>query len=78
MREVAVTIRIFDKWTARADEGVWCVLVGPPEVATVLNAIADPPPPGVRLDEQRLREARALYPELVVVVDVGSRIDKVH
>jgi hypothetical protein len=75
---VALTIQIFGKWTARADDGIWCVLVGPPEVATVLNAIADPPPLGVRLDDQRLREARALYPELTVVVDSGSGDDRVH
>ena len=49
VRGVAVTIRIFGRWTARADDGVWYVLVGPPEVATVLNAIADPPPSGVPL-----------------------------
>jgi hypothetical protein len=63
---VALTIRIFGRWTARAEDGVWCVFQGPPEVALVLNAIADPPPAGVHVDEQRLREARALYPDLQV------------
>jgi hypothetical protein len=72
---VSVTIRIFGRWTARCDDGVWCVLVGPPEVALVLNAIADPPTQGATFDEQRLREARAMYPELSVVADpkVGGR-----
>lgn len=57
---MALTIRIFRKWTARADEGVWCVLDGPPGVAAVLNAIADALPAGVHVDAQRLQEARAL------------------
>jgi hypothetical protein len=35
----------------RVDEGVWCVLGGPPEVALMLNAIADSPPAGVHVDE---------------------------
>jgi hypothetical protein len=64
---VAVTIRIFGRWTARTEEGVWCVLEGPPDIAVVLNAIADAPPAGVHVDEQRLREARALYPDLRVL-----------
>lgn len=64
---MALTIRIFGRWTARVDEGVWCVLEGPPEVAVVLNAIADPPPAGVQVDEQRLREARVMYPDLRVL-----------
>jgi hypothetical protein len=67
---VALTIRIFGRWTARAEDGVWCVFEGPPEVALVLNAIADAPLPGVHVDEQRLREARVLYPDLEVF---GSR-----
>jgi hypothetical protein len=65
---VSITIRIFERWTARCDDGIWCVLVGPPEVAAVLNAIADRPTKGVTVDDQRLREARTLYPELRVVV----------
>jgi len=43
------------------------VLEGPPDVAMVLNAIADAPPAGVHVDEQRLCEARALYPDLQVL-----------
>jgi hypothetical protein len=61
---VPLRIRIFGRWTAYAEDGVWCVLVGPPEVTTVLNAIADPPPEGVHVDDQQLSEARALYPDL--------------
>jgi hypothetical protein len=38
---VVVTIRIFGRCTTRADDRVWCVLEGPAEIATVLNAIAD-------------------------------------
>jgi hypothetical protein len=64
---VALTIRIFERWTARVEEGVWCVLEGPPEVAVVLNAIADAPPAGVHVDEQRLFEARIMYPGLRVL-----------
>jgi hypothetical protein len=75
---VAVTIRIFGLWTARLDEGIWSVLVGPPEVATVLNAIADPPPDDISIDEHRLQEARALYPDLTVVVDSRSSDRRVH
>jgi hypothetical protein len=64
---VALTIRIFGRWTARLEEGVWCVLEGPPEIVVVLNAIADDPPAGVHVDEQRLREARITYPDLRVL-----------
>jgi hypothetical protein len=33
----------------------------------MLNAIADAPPAGVHVDEQRLREARVMYPDLRVL-----------
>ena len=64
---MAFTIRVFGRWTARADDGVWSVLEGPPEIATVLNAVADSPPAVVHVDEQRLREARVLHPDLRVI-----------
>jgi hypothetical protein len=64
---VALTIRIFGRWTVRAEDGIWRVFEGPPEVGLVLNAIADAPPAGVHVDEQRLREARVLYPDLQVL-----------
>jgi hypothetical protein len=39
---MAPTISIFDRWTARAKNGIWAMLEGPTEVATALNAIAEP------------------------------------
>ena len=49
------------------DDGNWFALEGPPDVAEVLNAIADPPAVGGRVDEQRLQEARVMYPNLHVL-----------
>jgi hypothetical protein len=48
------------------------------EVATVLNAIADPPPEGVSLDEQRLNEVRAFYPDLSVQPEPPAAAHLVH
>ena len=64
---MALTIRIFGRWTARVEEGVWCVLEGPSEVALVLTAIADKPPAGVHVDEQRLTERESCIPDLRVL-----------
>lgn len=61
---MAITIRIFGRWTARADNGVWCVLEGPRDVAYALNAIAEDPPASLSVDEHRLCEARRLYGDL--------------
>jgi hypothetical protein len=49
---MALTIRIFGRWTARADHGVWSVLEGPPEVAIALNAVV------CRENLDRLRAAK--------------------
>jgi hypothetical protein len=43
------------------------VLEGPPDIAVMRNAIADDPPAGVHVNEQRLREARIMYPNLQIV-----------
>ena len=60
------TIRIFGRWTARVDNGVWCVLEGPPEVSVVLNSIADAPPSGVHVDVGLIRfGGRVDYVDLV-------------
>jgi hypothetical protein len=75
---VALTIRIFGRWTARVEEGVWCVLEGPPEVAVMLNAIADDPPAGVHVDEQRVREARVMYPDLRVLPHSPAHEHLIH
>ena len=64
---MALTIRIYERWTAQVDDGVWCVLEGPADIAVALNAIADAAPAGVHVDEQRLREARVIYPDLRVL-----------
>src|SRR4051794_3723895 len=46
---------------------VWTVLEGPADIATMLNAIAYPPPAVVHIDEHRLKEARTTYPDLRVM-----------
>ena len=75
---MAFTIRIFGRWTAHVDGGIWCVIEGPPEVAEVLNALADEPLAGVHVDEQRLREARILYPDLVVLPGTPASSCTIH
>jgi hypothetical protein len=75
---VPFTIRIFGRWTARVDNGVWCVLEGPPEVSVVLNSIADAPPSGVHVDEQRLVEARVMYPDLQVLPESPAERHRTH
>ena len=63
---MAVTIRVFHRWTVRAEGGRWTMLVGPSEVAVALNQLR-----GLDLnpdvDSQCVNEARRLYPQLEVL-----------
>jgi hypothetical protein len=56
------------------DDGVWRVIEGPPEIATAMNAAAGPAREGDHVDQQRLREARILYPGLEAWIDPRSRL----
>jgi len=64
---MALTIRIFGRWTARSEDGEWMVVVGPRDIAVALNALRGEPMSRLDVDAQRLREARELYSDLEVV-----------
>lgn len=76
---MAVVIRIFGQWTiGTGDDGVWSAITAPNDVAVALNAMRETARvPGMTVDQQRLEEARVLYPGLEVVT-VGREAAGIH
>jgi hypothetical protein len=73
---VVIAIKVFNRWTAGLRDGTWYAIDAPNEMAEALNALRSEPPAGWSVEEQRLSEAKRLYPQLETMsVASVSRIE---
>ena len=74
-----MVIRVFGQWIVGTDgDGVWSAITAPNDVVVALNAMRETARvPEITVDQQRLEEARVLYPGLEPVL-VGREATRIQ